>query len=73
MSMNTAEKPHRRPSKKVPTFTPPQKASRGTQPSVSFDAQRLLTTVGAGKLTIKIKPHDKIFLQGDPTDAVFYI
>jgi CRP/FNR family cyclic AMP-dependent transcriptional regulator len=38
-----------------------------------FDAQAFLTSVGAGRSTIKYQASKSVFRQGDPADAVFYI
>ena len=38
-----------------------------------FDADAFLTSVGAGRSTIKYKASNGVFRQGDPANAVFYI
>src|SRR4051812_18654639 len=38
-----------------------------------FDAQAFLTSVGAGRSTANYQAKEKVFRQGDPADAVFYI
>jgi CRP-like cAMP-binding protein len=39
----------------------------------SFDVERFLTTVNGGRTEATYRKKDKIFSQGDPADAVFYI
>jgi cyclic nucleotide-binding protein len=38
-----------------------------------FDAIAFLATVDGGKTVLKYRRHQKIFRQGDPADAVFYV
>jgi CRP/FNR family transcriptional regulator, cyclic AMP receptor protein len=38
-----------------------------------FDVKSFLATVGAGRVIENFKPGQSIFLQGDPSDAVFFI
>src|SRR4030088_2792816 len=52
---------------------PLPKTTKKQKGAVSFDPQVFLATVGAAR-TITESPKDyKIFSQGDPADAVFYI
>jgi CRP-like cAMP-binding protein len=39
----------------------------------SFDPRAFLTKVGKGKTSIKLRPRQPVFAQGDAADAVFYI
>ena len=38
-----------------------------------FDTQSFLTSVGTGRRSVKYRPKETIFRQGDTADAVFYI
>ena len=38
-----------------------------------FNVERFLATVDGGRTVSKYRKHKKVFLQGDPADAVFYI
>ena len=38
-----------------------------------FDTESFLTSVGAGRSSVKYRPKEIIFRQGDAADAVFYI
>jgi CRP/FNR family transcriptional regulator, cyclic AMP receptor protein len=38
-----------------------------------FDAQVFLHTVGDGRSVLNCRKNQKVFSQGDPADAVFYI
>jgi CRP-like cAMP-binding protein len=39
----------------------------------AFDADLLLTSIGAGRTNRKLKARETVFRQGDPADAVFYL
>ncbi len=41
--------------------------------AASFDAELLLTSIGAGRANRKLKAHEAVFQQGDAADAVFYV
>lgn len=41
--------------------------------AVKFDAKAFLSSVGAGRTTVKYLKKKAVFKQGDPADAVFYI
>ena len=44
-----------------------------TKKGPAFDPQAFLATVGLKRTIIQCRPDHKIFSQGDPSDAVFYI
>src|SRR6267378_5034607 len=52
---------------------PPPKATKNQKGVVSFDPQVFLATVGAARTITQCPKDYKIFSQGDPADAVFYI
>jgi len=43
------------------------------QPKPSFDAKSFLSKVAGGRTNLEYHSKDKIFVQGEPADAVFYI
>jgi CRP/FNR family transcriptional regulator, cyclic AMP receptor protein len=49
------------------------KATKKPKRGRSFDPQVFLATVGLKRTIIRCRPDHKIFSQGDPSDAVFYI
>src|SRR5687768_253085 len=71
--MTATVKSRARVTKKEANITIRRNEPQRAPALVTFDAQRFLATVGAGKLIAKFKPRETIFLQGDPADAVFYI
>ncbi len=52
---------------------PLQKPTKKQKGMVSFDPQAFLATVGAARTITECPKDYKIFSQGDPADAVFYI
>jgi CRP/FNR family cyclic AMP-dependent transcriptional regulator len=40
---------------------------------IEFDPQKFLATIGEGRKVVTFKKKQKVFAQGDPADAVFYI
>ena len=52
---------------------PLPKATKKQKGAVSFDPQLFLATVGAARTITECPKDYKIFSQGDPADAVFYI
>jgi CRP-like cAMP-binding protein len=52
---------------------PLQKPTKKLKGMVSFDPQAFLATVGAARTITECPKDYKIFSQGDPADAVFYI
>ena len=52
---------------------PQPKATKKQKGMVSFDPQAFLATVGAARTITECPKDYKIFSQGDPADAVFYI
>ena len=49
------------------------KTTKKTKKERGFDPQVFLATVGLKRTIIQCRPDHKIFSQGDPSDAVFYI
>ena len=49
------------------------KALPGRAKIPQFDAKAFLSSVGAGKTTVKYARKKTVFRQGDPADAVFYV
>jgi len=52
---------------------PRRKASVTPQRNKAFDPKKFLAKVGAGRNGAKFPPASRIFAQGDPANAVFYI
>src|SRR6266566_7651107 len=52
---------------------PQPKASKKQKAMVSFDPQQFLATVGVARTITQCPKDYKIFSQGDPAEAVFYI
>lgn len=50
-----------------------QKRPHRTKPKMLFNAELFLTSVGAGRRSVKYEEKDQVFRQGDPADAVYYI
>jgi CRP-like cAMP-binding protein len=50
----------------------PQRSTAAPSPS-AWRARALLASAGAARSAVKYRPKDRIFKQGDPADAVFYI
>lgn len=44
-----------------------------TQKKVKFDAATFLSTIGGGRTNVSLRKKEKIFVQGDDSDAVFYV
>jgi CRP-like cAMP-binding protein len=42
-------------------------------PKLPFDLKGFLTKANGGKTNAEYRSHDRIFVQGDPADAIFYI
>jgi len=56
------------------TFRKPGEATRmALQQPAPFDPKAILSNVGNGKTMLKFRKNQSIFLQGDASDAVFYI
>ena len=47
--------------------------SAKTGRKLNFDAHSMLTSVGAGRSTVRHEESEVVFRQGDPADAVFFI
>jgi CRP-like cAMP-binding protein len=50
-----------------------RRAIIATRHKTSFDSRSFLAKAGTGRRVAKYLPGERIFLQGDPADAVFYI
>src|SRR5580698_433131 len=49
------------------------KVSKKPKEGRPFDPQAFLATVGLARSIVQCRPNHKIFSQGEPSDAVFYI
>ncbi len=61
------------PSPRGSAMGPPLKSTKKQKGLVSFDPQVFLATVGVARTITECPKDYKIFSQGDPADAVFYI
>jgi CRP-like cAMP-binding protein len=39
----------------------------------NFDVKRFLANIGEGRKIVRVRRKQKVYVQGDPCDAVFYI
>ena len=49
------------------------KRTAATKEDRAFDPNRFLATIGQGRKSLTVARKKRIFTQGDPADAVFYI
>jgi len=50
-----------------------RKVNDKPEPSKAFDPKRFLARVGTGRTAAKYPPNERIFSQGEPANAVYYI